>query len=34
MSEEILTIKTAKVDRTAFKVYSSFEETDADERAY
>lgn len=34
MSEEILTIKTAKVDRTAFKVYSSFEEAEADERIY
>lgn len=34
MSEEFLTIKTAKVDRTSFKVYSSFEEAEADEKAY
>ena len=27
-------IENAKVDRTAFKVFSSFEEAEADDRAY
>lgn len=34
MSEEILTIKNIKMDKSTFKVYSSFEEAEADERAY
>jgi len=29
-----LSIKNVKVDRTAFKVFSSFEEADAADRAY
>lgn len=34
MSEELLSVETAKVDRTAFKVFSSIAEAEADERAY